>query len=319
MDLDLIAQVFASATRLATPILLACLAGLFSERAGILDIGLEGKMMIAAFAAAATASLTGSPVFGLCAAISASLAFALLHGFASITLRGNQLISGVSINMFALGIAGLTGSALFGLSGRTPNLTSEQRFSNLCLPFHSDLGVIYRDVVSGHSAIVYVAFGCVLGTWWLVYKTRFGLRLRAAGEAPDAVETAGISVARVRYYAVAIGGVLCGIAGAHLSIALSAGYTEAMTADRGFIALAALIFAKWRPFAALFTCLLFGFVQAIGFQIEGVVEIDNRWLTTLVEFLEASFPYIMTVIVLAGFVGKATPSAAGGIPYTKER
>lgn len=318
MDLELIAQVLGSATRLSTPILLACLAGLFSERAGILDIGLEGKMMIAAFAAAAGASLTGSAVLGLCAAISASLAFALLHGFASITLRGSQLISGVSINILSLGLAGLIGSALFGLGGNTPSLTNDMRFKNLKLPFHDDLGVFYRDVVSGHSFIVYLGFACALGTWWLIYKTRFGLRLRAVGEAPGAVETAGISVARIRYSAVAIAGILCGFAGAYLSISLSAGYTEAMTANRGFIALAALIFAKWRPIAALYTCLLFGLVQATGFQIQGVVEFESRWLSTLVEFIEASFPYLVTVIVLAGFVGKATPPAAGGLPYTKE-
>lgn len=319
MDLDIIIQVLGATLRLSTPILLACLAGLFSERSGIIDIGLEGKMLIGAFAAATVASMTGSVWFGLIAAIAASVLFALLHGLASITLRGNQLISGVAINILALGLASLIGETLFHMGGNTPALGSEARFSGLQWPFHDAWGAFYSQVVSGHTALVYLALLCVPASWWVLYQTRYGLRLRAVGEAPTAVDTAGINVVWLRYSAVLIAGGLCGLAGAYLSTAQASAYSEAMTANRGFIALAALIFAKWRPWPALGACLLFGLVEAIGFQLQGNVEFDSAVANTLVDFLESSLPYILTVIILAGFVGRAIPPAAGGVPYVKER
>lgn len=321
MDFATLLQVLDSTVRLATPLLLACLAGLFSERAGIFDIGLEGKMLAAAFFSAAVAALTGSVWLGLLAGVGASMALSALHGLASITFRGNQLISGVAINFLAAGLTVLIAQDWFQQGGRTPSLIGAARFEPIALPFANAvrdvpvLGPIYYELISGHSILVYLAFACVPLTWWILYRTRFGLRLRAVGENPAAVDTAGVSVVGLRYAAVAICGVLCGIAGAYLATALQAGFVKDMTAGRGFIALAALIFAKWRPWYALSACLLFGFLQAIALRYQNI---DLGAFTVPVQFMDA-LPYILTVVILAGFVGKAIPPRAGGEPYVKER
>jgi simple sugar transport system permease protein len=321
MDFLTLLQVSDSTVRLATPLLLACLAGLFSERAGIFDIGLEGKMLFAAFFSGAIAAVTGSAWLGLVAAIFASLILSMIHGLASITFRGNQLISGVAINFLAAGLTVVVAQDWFGQGGRTPSLTGDARFTPITLPFAEGLGAvpvlgpIYRDLLSGHTILVYVAFACVPLTWWVLYRTRFGLRLRAVGEAPEAVDTAGISVVRLRYSAVIICGVLCGIAGAYLATALQAGFVKDMTAGRGYIALAALIFAKWRPWYALWATLLFGLLQAVALRFQNI---DLGVFVLPVQFMDA-LPFILTVIILAGFVGKAIPPRAGGEPYVKER
>jgi general nucleoside transport system permease protein len=321
MDFLTLLQVSDSTVRLATPLLLACLAGLFSERAGIFDIGLEGKMLFAAFFSGAIAAVTGSAWIGLIAAIFASLVLSVIHGLASITFRGNQLISGVAINFLAAGLTVVVAQDWFGQGGRTPSLTGDARFAPITLPFAEGLGAvpilgpIYRDLLSGHTILVYVAFACVPLTWWVLYRTRFGLRLRAVGEAPEAVDTAGISVVRLRYSAVIICGVLCGIAGAYLATALQAGFVKDMTAGRGYIALAALIFAKWRPWYALWATLLFGLLQAVALRFQNI---DLGVFVLPVQFMDA-LPFILTVIILAGFVGKAIPPRAGGEPYVKER
>jgi simple sugar transport system permease protein len=321
MDFATVIQILDSSLRLATPLLLACLAGLYSERAGIFDIGLEGKMLGAAFTAGAFAAVTGSAWIGLLAGVVASSLLALLHGLASITLKGNQLISGVAINFLASGMTALVGQNWFGMGGQTPQLTEGGRFREVTLPLADALGAvpilgpIYRDLISGHNILVYLALLAVPLTWWILFRTRFGLRLRAVGENPGAVDTAGVSVVRARYAAVMICGLLCGIAGAYLSTGMSAGFVRDMTAGKGFIALAALIFAKWRPWPALWACLLFGFLEAIGIRYQGI-EIGTFELP--VQFMQA-LPYILTVIILAGFVGKAVPPKAGGRPYVKER
>jgi len=322
MDLLTVLQVLDSTVRLATPLLLACLAGLFSERAGIFDIGLEGKMLAAAFLSAAVAYTSGSAWVGLGAGIFSSLLLSGIHGLASITFRGNQLISGVAINFLAAGMTVVVAQSWFGQGGRTPQLSGAARFEPITLPFAEALrevpvlGPIYYELISGHTALVYIALLFVPLTWWILFRTRFGLRLRAVGENPAAVDTAGISVVWLRYMAVLICGVLCGIAGAYLATALQAGFVKDMSAGRGFIALAALIFAKWRPWQALYSCLLFGFLQAFALRpdvIQTVVgfKVNSQLLDVL--------PYILTVIILAGFVGKAVPPRAGGEPYVKER
>lgn len=322
MDFATFLQISDTALRFATPLLLACLAGLFSERAGIFDIGLEGKMLMAAMSAGAVAAITGSVWLGLMAAIFGSLLFALVHGLASITFRGNQLIAGVALNFVASGITVLIAVALFGQGGRTPPLEGAARFANIDLPFVSALsqvpilGPIYAEVLSGHTILVYVALVLVPLSWWVLYRTRFGLRLRAVGENPASVDTAGVSVVRLRFTAILIAGVLCGLAGAYMSTGLQAGFGREMTAGRGYIALAALIFAKWRPWYCLWATLLFGFLQALALRPD-VVESLTR-VAIPVPFLDA-LPYILTVIVLAGFVGKAIPPRAGGEPYVKER
>lgn len=311
-----------SSIRLAVPLIFAALAGLYSERSGVFDIGLEGKILAGAFAAGTFAALSDSAWVGLLGAILVSTLLALLHGFACITNRGEQIVSGVAINILAAGLTVLLGQSWFHQGGRTPALTPDGRFLPIELPFANALrdvpiaGPIYSEVISGHNILVYLALGAVILTNWVLFSTRFGLRLRAVGENPHAVDTAGISVTWLRYRAVLICGALCGFSGAYLAIAQSAGFIKDMSAGRGFIALAALIFAKWQPKGALYACLLFGFLDALairlqGTPIPGIGEVP-------VQFMQA-VPYILTVVLLAGFIGKAIPPKAGGIPYVKER
>ncbi|TCD16095.1 ABC transporter permease [Oricola cellulosilytica] len=312
-----------STVRLSVPLLFASLAGLYSERSGVFDIGLEGKMLAGAFAGGAAAAVVGSAWIGLAAAVAISIFFALVHGFASITHRGNQIVSGVAINFIAAGSTIILGQAWFRQGGRTPALPSDgSRFTEIKLPFADTVrdvpvfGPIYSELISGHSILVYLAFLTVPFTWWVLFRTRFGLRLRAVGENPAAVDTAGISVTWLRYRAVILAGVLCGFAGAYLSVAQNAGFVKDMTAGKGFIALAALIFAKWRPVNVMLACLLFGFLDAVairfsGIRIPAVGEVPPQFMQAL--------PYILTVVLLAGFIGKAIPPKAGGQPYVKER
>ena len=311
-----------SMLRLAAPLVFACLAGLYSERSGVFDIGLEGKLLGGAFAAGAVAALTGNAWAGLAAAIMCSVLLSLIHGLASITFRGNQIISGVAINFLASGLTVLVGQNMFSQGGQTPPIQGAARFQSIELPFAEAasgipyLGPIYKELISGHNILVYLAILAVPLTWWVLYRTRFGLRLRAVGENPGAVDTAGVSVVRLRYAGVLIAGILCGLGGAYLATAIGAGFGREMSAGRGFIALAALIFAKWRPVAALFTCLLFGLLEAVANRLQGM-QIEDLG-TVPVQFMQA-LPYILTVVILAGFVGKAIPPKAGGQPYVKER
>lgn len=320
-DLTMILDILGSAIRLMTPLLFACLAGLYSERAGIFDISLEGKMLMAAFTSASVAYATGNAWLGLAAGIGGSLLLGLIHGFGSITLRGNQLISGVALNFLASGLTILLGQKIFQLGGRTPQLEGAARFRPINLPFAQELshvpviGPIYSSLISGQTILVYIAFLFVPLTYWVLFRTRFGLRLRAVGENPASVDTAGVSVVRLRYEAVVICAILCGFAGSYLSTALGAGFVKDMTAGRGYIALAALIFAKWRPWHALFACFLFGLMQAIANRF-ATIEIGPVTIPSM--FMDA-LPYILTIIILAGFVGRAIPPRAGGEPYVKER
>jgi simple sugar transport system permease protein len=323
MDFETIISVLAATIRLTTPLLLACLAGLYSERSGIFDIGLEGKMLAAAFGAAAIAALTGNMWLGLLAGIAVSIGMSMIHGAASITLKGNQIISGVAINFLAAGLTTLLGQTWFRQGGRTPPLPTGGRFMPIDLPFAKQvegvpiLGPIYEGLISGHNILVYCAFAAVPITSWVLFRTRFGLRLRAVGENPKAVDTAGISVVKLRYEALLITGFLCGLAGAYFSIAQGSGFGNNMTAGKGYIALAALIFAKWKPVPAMFTCLLFGFLDALQIRLQGA-RIPGLGWEVPVQAIQA-LPYILTVVLLAGFIGKATGPKAGGVPYTKER
>ncbi len=321
MDLASILSLLDATLRLTTPLLLACLAGLYSERAGVFDIGLDGKMLMSAFAAATVAALSGSMWLGLLAGLSISLVTALLQGTAAITLRGNQLIAGVAINMLAAGLTTFLGQSWFRQGGRTPQLGAGERFEAITLPFANELsgvpiiGPIYADLISGHYLLVYIAFLAVPITWFVLFRTRFGLRLRAVGENPKAVDTAGIHVNALRYQAIIITGLLCGFAGAYFSIAQGSGFGNNMTAGRGYIALAALIFAKWRPVPAMFACLLFGFLDALQIRLQGA---ELGGVQIPVQVIQA-LPYVLTVVLLAGFIGKAVGPKAGGVPYTKER
>ncbi|MEM6679956.1 MAG: ABC transporter permease [Pseudomonadota bacterium] len=311
-----------STLRLAAPLILCAMAGLISERAGVIDIGLEGKLLAGAFAAAAAAALTGSAWIGLGAAMLVSLAMAALHGFACITHRGEQIVSGVAINILASGATVVAGIALFRQGGQTPSLGPDARFGPISLPGAETLssvpvlGPIWAELISGHTLPVYIAVLSVPLIWWVLWRTRFGLRLRAIGEMPAAVDSAGLPVEALRYRAVLIAGVLCGIAGAFLSIAHGAGFVREMSAGKGYIALAAMIMGRWRPVTVLAACLVFGFLEAVAARLQGF-EIPG--IGTLPLELVLMLPYIATVILLTGFFGRAIPPRALGVPYRKER
>lgn len=321
-DFISILRLLDATVRLSTPLILCAMAGLISERSGIIDIGLEGKLLVAAFASAAIAALTGSPWLGLLAAIGAAMAFGLIHGFACITHRGEQIISGVAINILASGLTVVIGIALFAQGGRTPILGKTERFGPVELPLSESLNVIpvigpiYSELISGHSIPVYLAVLAVPLIWLLLYRTTFGLRLRAVGEMPAAVDSAGVSVTWLRYRAVLIAGLLCGIGGAYLSTAHGAGFVREMSAGKGFIALAAMIFGNWRPWPVLFACLLFGFLEAGAARLQGV---ELPLIGPAPVEIILVLPYVVTVILLAGFFGKAIPPRSLGTPYVKER
>lgn len=311
-----------STVRLATPLVLAALAGLFSERSGVVDIGLEGKMLGAAFAAAAAAQLTGSAWIGLSAALACSFSLAMLHGFACITHRGDQVVTGVALNIVVAGLGPTLADAWFAQAGRVPVTGAGARFEPIHLPFAETLrpvpvlGPLYAEVVSEHNLLVYVAAAALPLTAWVIYRTRFGLRLRAVGDSPAAVDTAGIAVEWLRYRALMVTGLLCGVAGAYLSIAQNAGFLRDMTAGKGYLALAALIFGKWRPVPAVLACLLFAFTDALQARLQGTVLPGIGEVPT--EAIQA-LPYLLTILLLAGFVGRAVAPRAIGQPYVKER
>jgi simple sugar transport system permease protein len=315
-------NVLNSTIRLAVPVLLACLAGLYSERAGIVDIGLEGKLLASAFAAAAAAFITASAWIGLLAGIGAALLFSIVHGLASINFKGNQTISGVALNFLAAGLTTYLGQSWFKRGGQTPNLPAGGRFTPIKLPFADQvkdvpvIGPIYSGLISGHNLLTYFAIIAVPITAWVLFRTRFGLRLRAVGENPKALDTAGISVTWMRYQALVITAVLVGIGGAYLSIAQTSGFINNMSAGRGYIALAALIFAKWRPFPALLVCLMFGYLDAVQLRLQGR---DFPFIGEIPVQAIQALPYILTIILLAGFIGRAVAPKASGLPYTKER
>ena len=315
-------SIVAATLRLSAPLVLAALGGLFSERSGIIDIGLEAKMLGSAFASAAVASVTGSAWAGLGAGIAAAVLLALLHAFAAVTQRGDQVVTGMALNILVAGLAPVLATAWFHLDGTTPALPESARFGELALPGATALaelpffGPVYVRVISGHNGILYFAALAIPLATLALSRTRFGLRLRAVGENPDAVDTAGISVAWLRYRALVITGVLCGLAGAYLSMAAGAGFTRNMTAGRGYLALAALIFGRWRPAPTALACLLFAFadaaqtrLQGVALPIAGVIPVE----------LVSALPYALTVLLLAGFVGVSRAPRALGIPYPANR
>jgi len=285
-----------AACRLAAPLVLAALAGLYSERAGVIALGLEGMMLMGAFAAAAVAALTGSPWPGLGAALAAGTALALLHGAACVGRGGDQVVSGVALNMLAAGLTATLASAWFGMGGQTPLLPASARVP-------SPLGV---------NLLIWLAALAVPTTAWLLARSRFGLRLRAAGDNPAAVESAGVDVAALRYRALAICGALAGLAGAYLSTGLGSGFIRDMTAGKGYLALAALIFGRWKPWPTLLACLLFAGADAAQMRLQGALG------AVPVQAIQA-LPYILTVLVLAGVAGAAAAPRAIGRPWPPKR
>ncbi|HEY7784751.1 MAG TPA: ABC transporter permease [Pyrinomonadaceae bacterium] len=285
-----------STIRLATPLILAAIGGLFSERSGVINIALEGMMLAGAFTAAAVTHGVGNPYVGLAAGMAAGLLVALIHAVACIRYRADQVVTGTAINILMIGMPAFLSGALFLSSGSTPQIPKDQ-----LLPYFP----------------IVVAFCLVPIAWYVLYRTPFGLRLRAVGENPEAADAAGVRVIRMRYWGVLLSGVLAGIGGAYLSVGQSSLFTRNMTSGRGFIALAALIFGKWRPVQTMLACLLFGFTEALTIQMQGVVKLPSGE-DIPVQFIQM-VPYILTVIVLAGFIGSSRPPKALGIPYQKER
>ena len=313
----LLLSLAASTVRLAAPLVLAALAGLYAERSGVVDIGLEGKMLAAAFAGAAVAALTGSAALGLGAGIAAALVLALLHGVATIA-GADQIVSGMALNLIAAGATPSLASAWFRQRGTTPPLPAGARFGPITLPLAQSLGEVpiagrvYTTIISGHSLPVYLAWLAVPLTAFVLSYTGFGLRLRAVGESPEAVNAAGLSVARLRFTALAVNGVLCGLAGVCLSMAQGNGFLRDMSAGRGYLALAALIFGKWRPWPVLAACLLFAAADAVQARLQGVILPGIGAVP--VQLIQA-LPYVITVVILAGLVGTARPPRALGKPY----
>jgi len=298
----------ASTLRLSTPLILAAIGGLYAERSGVINIALEGMMLAGAFTAATVTVLTGSPWIGLLAAIGAGLLVGLLHAAATITWRADQVVSGTAINLLFLGIPALLSGVLFASTGATPQLARDQVLPDL--RFFDPLHFPILASIFNQKPLVYLAFLLIVFTSYLLGRTRFGLRLRAVGENPEAADTAGISVARIRYVAVLISGAMAGLGGAYLSIGQNSLFTRNMTAGRGFIALAALIFGKWNPTGALLACLLFGFAEAISIRMQGTVNLPNQFIQMI--------PYLLTIVVLAGFIRRSAPPGALGLPYIKD-
>jgi len=300
-----IGPILQSTIRGATPLVFAALGGLFSERAGVVNIGLEGLMLISAFAGVVGASLSGSALVGLFTAMGAGLLFALIHALMCVTFEADQIISGTAINLLALGGTGFLMVVIFGSGGTSPRVDG---FASVAIPLLSDIPIIGKALFD-QSLLVYLMYVLVPVVYFVVFRTPFGLRLRATGEVPEAVDTAGVSVTRMRYYGVGLSGILAGLGGVYLSMGLLSAFTEGMTNGRGFIALAALIFGRWNPIGVLALPLLFGFAQAVtfGVSLEAVP----------IEFVEM-LPYLLTIIVLAGFGGRAIAPAAIGKPYRKE-
>ena len=322
MDEVAIGTLIASTLRVSVPLILCALAGTLAERSGVIDLGLEGKMLACAFAAGAAGAVSGSLPLALLAALVVGLALSMLHGFACVSHRGDQVVMGMAITMTAAGLTVVLGIAWFKQGGQTPPLPDAVRLA----PLFTGAAAALADVPAigsvlglgflGHNGLVYGTVGAVVAVWWLLFRTRFGLRLRAAGENPAMVDAAGVSILALRYQALAGNGVLCALAGAYLVLAQNPSFVPNMTAGRGYMALAAMIFGKWHPVGAFWACLLFGFLDASAIRLQGsALPLIG---TVPVQAIQA-LPYVMTVVLLAGFVGRARMPKALGVPYVKER
>ena len=301
-DLFNLALLF-SAIRLSTPLIYAALGGLFSERSGVINIALEGLMLAGAFTAAIATYELHNPFLGLLCGMAAGGFLALVYAISVIKFQADQVVAGMAINFLMIGLPALISGAVYDSSGSTPQIAKAEQLPN------------YFNNLSIASIIVFVLVPIV---WYVLYRTPFGLRLRATGENPEAADAAGVNVLRLRYIAVTISGVLAAAGGAYLSTGQSSLFTRNMTAGRGFIALAALILSKWRPVQALIACLFFGFMEALTIGIQGASWAKMPSGEDIpVQFIQM-IPYVLTIIVLAGFIGLSRAPKALGIPYRKE-
>jgi general nucleoside transport system permease protein len=291
---------FFSTIRFATPLIFAALGGMFSERSGVINIALEGLMLAGAFTAAVVTYETSNPYFGFLCGMIAGGVLAAVYAISVIQFEADQVVSGFGINILMLGLPALLSSAIYDSAGSTQQIAKEYQ-----LPAFADINI---------ASIL--AFLLVPFCWYVMYKTPFGLRLRAVGENPSAADAAGVRVQKLRYFAVILSGVLAAAGGAYLSIGQSSLFTRGMTAGRGFIALAALILAKWQPVPVLFACLFFGFTEALTIPLSSYKFDSGEPIPT--QFVQI-LPYVLTIIVLAGFIGLSRAPKALGIPYRKEK
>lgn len=304
-----------STLRLATPLVLASIGGLYSERAGVINIALEGLMLAGAFTAASVTFYAASPWVGVGAAMVAGVLVAMIIALACIKFKADQVVTGTGINIMFLGLPAVLSGAMFLSSGSTPQIPKENLLPKVSqiLPGFVPQWRIFTEV----SVVTVLAVVLVIVTAYVLYRTPFGLRLRAVGENPEAADAAGVSVNKIRWIGVLLSGALAGLGGAYLSLDQSSLFTRNMTAGRGFIALAALIFGKWRPVQTMLACLLFGFADALTTQMQGVAKMPSGE-DIPVQFIHM-IPYVVTIIVLAGFIGQSRAPKAIGIPYEKER
>jgi simple sugar transport system permease protein len=301
----------AATLRFATPLALAAIGGIFSERSGVVNIGLEGMMLAGAFFGIVVVAETGQWELGILGAMGAGAVLALIHAFFSIHLQGDQIISGFAINFLALGMTGYLFRSIYSTRG-TPEL--EERIPNVHLPLIEDIPFI-GDVFGNLNLMIWVMFAVVILAFIVLFKTPLGLRIRSVGEHPKAADTVGISVYKVRYAAVILSGVLAGLGGAYLSFGTGNAFNENMTAGRGFIALAAVIFGNWRPFGAFGACLLFGFSSALALRLQGSSLLPSDLASAN---LLQTLPYVLTLVALVGVIGRSRGPAAAGRPYVKQ-
>jgi general nucleoside transport system permease protein len=287
--------------RSATPLIFAALGGLFSERSGVINIALEGLMLCGAFTAAVFTVQTQNPYLGFLAGLVAGAVLASIYAIACIKFEADQVVVGMAINFLMIGLPALISGVLYDSTGSTPQI-----------PIENKMPMLTTNLSSGTILALLLVPFC----WYVIYKTPFGLRLRSVGENPAAADAAGVNVIRLRYIAVIISGVLAAAGGAYLSTGQSSLFTKQMTAGRGFIALAALILAKWKPVPVLVACLFFGFTEALTVTIQGNLKLPSGE-DIPVQFIEM-IPYVLTIIVLAGFIGLSRAPKALGIPYRKE-
>ena len=296
----------AATLRYATPLLFAALGGLISERSGVINVGLEGQMLMGCFWGIYGADLLHSWVWGLLVGMIAGGALGVVHAFFSIHLRANQIVSGFGINFLALGITGYFLEYHYGPNGTPLNISM---VPNVKIPLIQHIG-FFGTAFGDANLMTWIGIALVPTLTYFLFRTRGGLRLRSVGEKPRAADTVGVSVVRIRYAAVIASGMFAALGGAYLSVGFVGSFSNDMTNGRGFIGLAAMIFGKWKPWGALWACLLFGLGSALSDRVSGV----NQTLGTLFEAL----PYVLTLVAVAGLVGRSRPPAADGIPYVRE-
>lgn len=304
--MDILAGLLEATVRISIPLTLAALGGLLCERSGVFNIGLEGMMLFGAFSGAVVAASFGSPWLGLLIAMLMGSMLGLVIGLLCVTLDGDQIVVGIMLNIFVLGLTSILFRTMFGMSGQTG---AAPKLPTIEIPYLSDIPAV-GTALFGQDVLTYATLVIIVVMTIVIFHTPFGIRLRSAGDQPFALDAAGVSVKRIRYLALVLSGILGGLGGAHLTLVQLSFFTDGMTNGRGFIALAAIIFGRWHPVGVFVAALLFALVEGIQLRLQAYgVDVPYQLLATL--------PYLVTIAALAGFVGRASPPAYVGIPFTK--